>query len=248
MSNLMSEPYISRLCQALVKCGTDVPMKRSRVMDVSAFTRMFRSWPCNDMLPLKQLRMKTVALLAIVLMLRPSDVAPKATSFDIGSGVASRFVMSTDHVTFSADGAATVCFFGVKNDAQRTGFEVTIPPSSDGQVDPIAALRVYIDRTASMRCSQSRPLFLSLVRPYGAISASAVAGVLQDAISAAEEFGLPPGHKPKDFRPTGATEAVIRGFSADDVQRLGRWKTRSVFMDHYVHNKVPDSFTDKMLQ
>ena len=217
-------------------------------MDVSAFTRLFRSWPCNDELTLKQLRMKTITLLAIVLMLRPSDVAPKATSFDQETGVASRFVMSTDHVSFSSDGAATVCFFGVKNDTQRTGFEVTLPACSDAQVDPVEALRVYIARTAAVRCPRTRPLFLSLVRPFGAVSASAVAGVLRDAIGAAEKFGLSPGHRPKDFRPTGATEAVRRGFKADDVQRLGRWKTRSVFMDHYVHNKVHDSFTDSMLQ
>lgn len=223
-------------------------MNRSRVMDVSAFTRMFRSWPDNDDLSLKQLRMKTITLLAIVLMLRPSDVAPKATSFDLETGVASRFIMSTDHVMFRSDGGATVCFFGVKNDAQRTGFEVSLPPCSDALVDPVGALRVYIARTAAVRCVQTRPLFLSLVRPHGAVSASAVAGVLRDAIGAAEKFGLPPGHRPKDFRPTGATEAVRHGYQADDVQRLGRWKTRSVFMDRYVHSKVPDSFTDNMLQ
>ena len=95
MNNLMSEPHISRLCQAIVKCGTEAPMQRSRVMDVSAFTRMFRSWQCNDALSLKQLRIKTITLLAIVLMLRPSDIAPKATSFDISAGIASRFTMST---------------------------------------------------------------------------------------------------------------------------------------------------------
>lgn len=130
-------------------------MQRSRIMDVSAFTRMFRSWQCNDALSLKQLRMKTITLLAIVLMLRPSDVAPKATSFDISAGIASRFTMSTDHVNFGADGSATVCFFGIENDTQRTGFEVTLPPSSDVQVDPVRALRVYIDRTAAVRCPQS---------------------------------------------------------------------------------------------
>ncbi|XP_043244702.1 uncharacterized protein LOC122393113 [Amphibalanus amphitrite] len=248
MANLMCDQYISRLCQAIVKCGTAVPMLRSRVMDVSAFTRMFRSWPCNNTLSTKQLRLKTITLLALVLMLRPSDVAPKASSFDFCTSVASRFVMSVDHVKFDSDGSASVTFFGVKNDAQRTGFEVTIPPCSDAQVDPVEALRVYISRTESIRCPRTRPLFVSLVRPHGAISASAVAGVLQDAIQAAEEYGLPPGHTPKDFRPTGATAAVGHGFNADDVQRLGRWKTRSVFMDRYVHNKVPDSFTDSMLQ
>ena len=94
-----------------------------------------------------------------------------------------------------------------------------------------------------MRSPITKPAFLSLVRPFEAVSASTVSRVLQEAIYAAEKFGLAPGHRPKDFRLTGATRAVQLGFDADDVQRLGRWKTRSVFMEHYIHGRVPAHFT-----
>ena len=80
------------------------------------------------------------------------------------------------------------------------------------------------------------------------MSASCVANVLSEAIETAESFGLAPGHRPKIFRPTGATEAVRRGVDVDTVQQLGRWKTRSVFLEHCVHSEVPDSFTSNMLQ
>ena len=94
----------------------------------------------------------------------------------------------------------------------------------------------------------TKPVFLELKRPYAALSASSVAHVLEEAIAAAEAFGLLPGHHPKDFRPTGATTAVNIGVDADKVQQLGRWKTRSVFLEHYVHSSVPRTFSDDMFR
>ena len=248
LPNLTADPFIVRLSGALVKSRTRVPMQRSCVMDVSAFVRMFRAWPANSVLSVKQLRLKTITLLAIALMLRPSDIAPQACSFNADSGVSSRFVMSTDQVTFCSDGSVKVSFLGIKNDLHRTGFVVTLPPGADVMSDPVDALRSYIACTDRWRCPVTKPLFIGLHRPYGAISSSSVAQILGEAIQAAQSFGLQPGHRPKDFRPTGATEAVKLGVDVDTVQQLGRWKTRSVFLEHYVHSQVPRSFTDNLLQ
>ena len=139
-------------------------------------------------------------------------------------------------------------FLGIKNDSQRTGFQVTLPSSPNAKVDPVGALRTYFARTDSVRCLVTKPAFLTLVRPFNAITASTVSDILQQAITAAEKFGLASGHRPKDFRPTGATRAVQLGFDTDDVQRLGRWKTRSVFLEHYEHNRIHTSFTEKMFK
>ena len=92
-TNLTSDPFIVRLSHAIVKSGSRAHIERSRVMDVSAFVSL--SWPSNEALSIKQLRLKTITLLAIALMLRPSDIAPQARGFDAGSGVSSRFVMNT---------------------------------------------------------------------------------------------------------------------------------------------------------
>lgn len=247
-SNPLRDPLITRLSHAIVKSGTRAPIARSSVMDVSAFVRLFESWADNRSLPLKLLRLKAISLLAIALMLRPSDIAPLALRFDAGTGVTSPFVLTTDQLRFQADGTLQVTFLGVKNDTQRTGFQVSLPPNPNQAADPVDALRVYLERTDSLRCAGSGPVFISLVRPYAALSASSVSTVLHEAIHLAEGFGLPPGHKPKDFRPTGATRAVELGFDTDDVQRLGRWKTRSVFLDHYVHNQVDAAFTQKLFE
>ena len=254
--NPAQDPFVTRLTQAIVKSGTRAPMARAAVMDISAFVRLFRSWPDNESLTLQQLRLKTITLLALALMLRPSDIAPLARRYDASADFTDRFVMTTDQLQFTSDGFLQVTFLGIKNDSQRTGFQVTLPPNPDLKLDPVVTLRTYLSRTDSMRCTTTKPMrctttkpvFLSLVRPYSAISASTVAQVLGKAIGAAEAFGLAPGHRPKDFRPTSATRAVQLGFDTDDVQRLGRWKTRSVFLEHYVHNKIEESFTKMMFE
>lgn len=244
--NPVRDPFVTRLLQGIVKSGTRAPLAKSAVMDVSAFMRLFRSWSANADLSIKQLRLKTIALLALSLMLRPSDVAPLGRRYEASTDLVSSFVMSTDHFVFREDGALQVTFLGVKNDSQRTGFQVVLPACPDPQVDPVGALRTYFARTDSMRCPVEKPAFLTLVRPFTAVSASTVSHILQEAISLAERFGLASGHRPKDFRPTGATRAVQLGFDTDDVQRLGRWKTRSVFLDHYVHGQIDSSFTEKL--
>lgn len=86
-------------------------MARSNVIDVSAFVRLFESWKENEHLTLKELRLKVVALPGLALMLRPSDVAPQAQSFDAEFNITSRFVMSTDQLVFLPDGALQVTFF-----------------------------------------------------------------------------------------------------------------------------------------
>ena len=246
--NPAHDPFVSRLTQAIVKSGTRAPMARAAVMDISPFVRLFQSWLDNESLTLQQLRLKTITLLSLALMLRPSDIAPLARRYDASTDLTDKLVMTTDQLQFTSDGFLQVTFFGIKNDSQRTGFQVRLPPNSDLKLDPVDALRTYLSRTDAIRCTTTKPVFLSLVRPYSAISASTVAQVLGKAISAAEAFGLTPGHRPKDFRPTSATRAVQLGFDTDDVQRLGRWKTRSVFLEHYVHNQIDDSFTKKMFE
>ena len=86
--DLTVDPIIARLSTAIVKSGTRAPMRRSCVMDIAAFVRMFRSWQGNDAFSVQQLRLKAITLLAIALMLRPSDIAPLARCYDSESGSA----------------------------------------------------------------------------------------------------------------------------------------------------------------
>ena len=223
---------IKRLTTALVKSGTVKPMLRQKPMPISAFYQLFQSLGENEQLSVKLLRMKTVTLLALVLMTRPSDLAPKAKIFDPQSMSSKAVVLSVDDIQFHENGSMTIVFWGIKNDTNRQGFEISIPPSSDKVMDPVCCLRVYIDKTAKFRKGPENALLLSLKTPYKAISADTVGSILEDSIKMA---GLADqGFTAKSFRPTGATIAVSQGILPETVMKVGRWKTKEVFLNHYV--------------
>ncbi|XP_072050326.1 uncharacterized protein [Amphiura filiformis] len=234
---------IQLLITALVKSSTQKPMAKSLVMPVKPFTALFCDWPENKHLCVKRLRLKTITLMALTLMLRPSDIAPKSVQFNENTCETSRWLFSTENITFT-ENAAKIKFHGVKNDTSRTGFEVLLQPVPDVKLNPVRALKDYIEVTQSVR-PKDNPVFLSLSQPYGPITAATVAGILNEAIQLA---GLGnKGFSAKSFRPTGATVAIETGCDPEITMRQGRWKTRSVFFDHYVHSQPPQSMSCDIL-
>ena len=242
--NLFQDYHLKILIDALVKSGTQVPMNRSKVMPIRPFRELFNKWPVNGDLSVKELRLKAITLLALTLMLRPSDIAPKAVHFDSSLGTTTAFVFSTDHVEFCNDGA-NITLHGIKNDTTRTGFAVFLQPTKEAKLNPVQALRDYIDCTQQVR-PPAKPVFLTLTAPYKAISASTAATILNEAIKLAGLDGM--GYSAKSFRPTGATAAIDMHCDPDIAMRLGRWKTRSVFYEHYVHSKPPASLFSDIIE
>ena len=103
-------------------------------------------------------------------------------------------------------------FFGIKNDTDRSGAEVTLFPSQVPRLDPVGALHCYTERTATSRAAtMDNAVFLTLRVPFHAITATAVASILDDAIEGAGLAGQ--GFSAKSFRPTGATVGIGSGQS-----------------------------------
>jgi integrase len=244
ISNLTRYQTIQLFIKGVIKSGTIVPATKSKVMPVEPFRQLFYTLGDNSCMSLKDLRMKTISSLALTLMLRPSDLAPRSIHMDPVTGESKPIIFSTDMITF--DDSMTIKFLGIKNDTSRSGFTVSLPPAQDKLLDPVDALQSYIERTEVIRKSlPNKPVFLSLSPPYHALSADGIAHVLCNAIVKANLGGL--GFSAKSFRPTGATFAIRLGYDPEQVMRLGRWKTRSVFFDHYVHSRIPEGFTDAIL-
>ena len=233
---------IKRLVTAVTKSQTEKAMTRSTVLPVKTIVESIRLWGENDSLSIKQLRIKTISLLAIAMMLRLSDVAPNATFFDKESKDEKKIIFSTDMLVFK-DNGVEVTLFGTKNDLARKGFVVFLPEHSDKAIDPVHTLQVYLDRTARFR--RNNAVFISVNAPFGALSSSAVAKDLQDCIDLCGLKGA--GFTAKSFRPTGATVAIEKGNDPKMVQTIGRWKSTEVFYDHYVHCKTSKDFTSKIL-
>ena len=231
--------------EALIKSGTLAPMIKTATMPIDAFYDMFNCWPDNEDLSLKDLRLKCICLLALVFMARPSDFAPKAELFDPISFESDQAVLTINDVQF-LDNGMSVTFHGIKNDYVRDGFKVVIPglDSGDAKIDPIPALQVYISKTHVMRaCTESKPLFLTLRKPYKKLDSSSVANVLNESIARA---GLK-GFSAKCFRPTGASKAISMGLNSDTARHIGRWKCAETFEKHYVHRQIPADYSKKLL-
>lgn len=239
--NICAAPEVQMLITGLVKSGTTAPMKRSKVMPVQNFNDLFMAWADNDHLDIKELRIKAIALLALTVMLRPSDAAPKSR-IHTAEGP-SNLVFNVNQVEFS-DNGAKITLFGIKNDTSRTGFEVTVPSGSNRKTDPVRTLQDYISRTQRYRGANG-PVFISLKAPYGALSAASIARELERAISLAGLDGM--GYSAKSFRPTGATSAIEGNIDPEIVRKVGRWKNSEVFFRHYVHSRTPEAFTDTVL-
>ena len=207
LTDLTKGGDIQHLFTALVKSGTQVPRCRSKVMPVQPFMQLFRSWQSSKELPISSLRIKTITLLALSIMLRPSDIAPNGVSFDPESSTTHPLLFSTKDIVSNEDGSLTITFLGIKNDYHREGFQVHLQPGEDNHTDPVSTLLTYIDRTSLLRREvQGDPVFLTLSKPFKALSSQGVAQVLSRAIKLAGLDGR--GFTAKSFRPTGATVAV----------------------------------------
>ena len=242
--NPLNHYYVRNMITALVKSGTSDTRHRSRVIPIAPIKALFHSWPCDTELSIKQLRQKCLTLLALSLMLRPSDIAPKSVSFDPESGATKCFNFSRDQVTINTNGTVTIVFHGIKNDTDRASFSIDLQPATDVNMCPVWALKEYLCRTDSLSLSPHRPVFLNLKRPYSALTAQSIAACLNDTLKV---INLYPKYTAKDFRPTGATIQVKKGVHPKTVRKVGRWKTDTVFFDHYVHSKTPEDFTDNVI-
>ena len=213
-------------------------------MPCDAFTKLFQDWPDNEELSLKMLRLKAITLLALACMTRPCDLAPHGVFFDKDTLQVQPLQFTTDQITFNADGSMSLKFFGIKNDSDRSGFEIKIPKALNCKADPVACLRCYIDRTAKQRPS-SKPVFISLVAPFKGIVSGTIASILNEAISLAGLAGQ--GYSAKSFRPTGATAAIAANCLPETAMQIGRWKTKEVFFNRYVYPNAPEEYTDGVL-
>ena len=91
-----------------------------------------------------------------------------------------------------------------------------------------------MDRTKGARHQAHGAIFLTLARPYKALQVSTVGKILNGMIHTVGLDGY--GYSAKCFRPTRATRAL--GYDPDKVRHLDCWKTSSVFLEHYVHDKI----------
>ncbi len=134
-SSLVSD-QLRQLVKGLTKVETKAPLQRTGTIPSKTLLHLFQTWPENFALLLQDLRLKAITLLALSVMLRPSDIAPR-------SGI----VFRRSAVTVQEDQSVELYFLGIKNDADRDGFRVFLRRASDTKICPVDALLTYMSRT-----------------------------------------------------------------------------------------------------
>ena len=237
---------LRRLSNALVKTGTVLPRSKTPVMPVKPLNDLFLSWDVNSALNIKQLRQKSLALLAISLMLRPSDVAPRSKKYSLETNSMETMLFKVNQIQFHEDGSATLMLHGIKNDYMRDGFQIELDKNEAQKLDPVSVIREYINRTSPQRSSDEDAVFLSLNAPYKPVSSTTVAKILNEVIDMA---GLDSSlYTAKCFRPSGATKGIESNCNPDALRQVGRWRNREVFEAHYVHSKAQKGISNKILE
>ena len=84
---------VKAVVNGLVKSSTTQPLTKSEVMQCQPFIQMFIEWPENDQLSTEMLRLKCLTSLALSLMLRPSDIAPRFVTLQDRNVINIRFTV-----------------------------------------------------------------------------------------------------------------------------------------------------------
>ena len=78
----MHHTDLKRLVSGIVKSGTSLPMQHTKPMPIQPFINLFATFGDNDTMTLRRLRMKSLTLVALTCMTRPSDLAPKGVTLN----------------------------------------------------------------------------------------------------------------------------------------------------------------------
>lgn len=223
------DQQLVQLIKGIRNSKTSRPARRSEPVPADRIVQYFISLGPNEGLSRAQLRMKAMALLALVFCWRPSDAA----------------LLRMSHVSFDGN-LLVITHHGGKTDSNRDGLRNRCPPASDPLACPVRALRAYIDATSDLRESPDSFLFIHDREPFDrGLTSQRCSNILTDAAVAAGLDGSI--YTGRTFRSGGASAAINAGLSPDMVKQQGRWTSTDVFWNHYVHTCVPASFADNVL-
>jgi hypothetical protein len=182
-------------------------------------------------LALEALRGRAVALLALRLAARPSDLASRGW----------------EHAILSPTGL-TVSFAGVKDDPRGSSESIDVAPASQPDACPVVALRDYAH---ALRCvwgpgatEAPRPLFqhVSQLRTRK-LSADTISNTMQAALESAGIHDTPAAA----YRASVVTYALARGAQLHTVLHLTRHASLETLIRHYAHALSSSAHTDLFL-
>lgn len=122
---------------------------------------------------------------------------------------------------------------------------IFIPSLSNVDCCPVQALKVYIDRTASIRDPNINKLFVSTIAPHAGVTANTMSRWIRSALElSGEDTSVFKAHS---TRGAAASKASASGISVDEILKAGHWSSESTFSRFYKRMIAP-SIVPKIFQ
>ena len=203
----------------------------SATWDVSKVTAYLESLGENAVMSLQNLTFKTVMLLALTRPSRSMDLVNLDLRFR---------QFSPEGVTFQSAKLA-------KQSRQNKPLKEFFFPKFTENVKlcPVQTLQAYENCTASKRCSNSKQLFIAVIRPYKPVSSSTIARWLKTVLSSAGiDTSVFKAHSVRGAATSAASDA---GVTTNDILNAADWSNQSVFQKFYYRCQKNSSFGHAVL-
>ena len=210
-------PIIARLLKGMFHVRPPEP-RYSFTWDVNVLLTFLESWFPLSALELKQLTLKTAALVALVSAQRSQTLS----------------ALSIDLMNSTATGTQFVVNSLLKSSRPgKSSLIVSLPAFPENEkLCAHSTLLHYIARTASIRQSlNSSQVFVSYGKPYKVISSATLARWLKTVLSLAGiDTSIFKGHS---FRGASTSKAFSLGVPLDVILKAADWKNAGTFAKFY---------------
>jgi len=199
--------------------------------DVSKVLDLFRKWPLDESLELKQLSLKVTMLMALTGAMRQSELHLLQTDQMLDKGNMIEFHIGGLTKTRKAGQGPIVVSFA------------SYP--SDRKLDVVASIRAYVARTHHHRGVQTQ-LLLSFVKPHGPIVACSIAKWLRTVM---EMAGIDvEKYKAHSTRSAATSKAKQKGLTAHEIMTRANWLRENTFLRYYCRESESQGFQQAVLQ
>lgn len=211
-------PLIIKLMRGCYNKNPPKP-KYSNLWDVSIVLGFMKSRGDNEELCLSMLSKKLATLLAIVTLMRTSELAS----------------IDRESVKFSSSSASLALAKPRKTQFSGPLKSFSFPKFGDNRICPVNCLGLYIILTDYLRTSDNNKyLFIGLTAPNNSVSGNTVGrwikSYLKDAGIDTTTFGA------HSTRGAVSSKAASTGISVDSILQAGDWNRESTFTRFYHRN------------
>lgn len=226
-------PRVLQLLKGIAYSNPPKP-KLADVWDVQILIDYIQNGPEDEKLSLKDLTLKTTALLALTAIPRASELAMLDIKW---------LIKKEDSYTFQLEGRAKHSKQG-----KPTPPVIFTKFENNAKTCPIQAIDSYIERTSPLRVSPGgeggSTLFLCHTKPYGPASKASIRRWLLEIMTLA-------GINTKVYKPHSTRSAASSkvGVPLHIILERGNWKSKSVWEKHYYRPQhlKPKQFQNALL-